>query len=87
MHGAAIRQQHLRGKLSDNTQPKYRNALAHSPRPSSDLLLSLGAVYLQKRDPVHAAEAGRAAMASDPRAAHVLLAQAALARGVGFTSR
>jgi arylsulfatase A-like enzyme/Tfp pilus assembly protein PilF len=65
----------------DGALDAYRNALSRSPRPSSDLLLSLGAVYLQKRDPAHAAEAGRAAMASDPRAAHVLLAQAALARG------
>src|SRR6266550_4253618 len=34
----------------DGAIEAYRNALARSPRPSGDLLLSLGVAYLQKRD-------------------------------------
>jgi arylsulfatase A-like enzyme/Flp pilus assembly protein TadD len=59
----------------------YRNALARSPRPSSDLLISLGSAYLQTGDFTRAAECGEAALAITPHEARVLLVQTALMRG------
>ena len=59
----------------------YRSAVARSPRPSSDLLLSLGAAYLQSGDFAHAAECGRAALPTSPHAARILIAQSAMMRG------
>jgi choline-sulfatase len=59
----------------------YRSAVARSPRPSSDLLLSLGAAYMQSRDFAHAAECGQAALTTSPHAARTLIAESAMMRG------
>jgi choline-sulfatase len=59
----------------------YRSAVARSPRPSSDLLLSLGAAYMQSRDFAHAAECGQAALTTNPHAARILIAESAMMRG------
>lgn len=68
------------GKASEAIEA-YRNAVARSPRPSSDLLLSLGAAYMQAGDFARAAECGQAALTTNPHAARILIAQSAMMRG------
>ncbi|HEV8432836.1 MAG TPA: sulfatase-like hydrolase/transferase [Thermoanaerobaculia bacterium] len=65
----------------DGAIDSYRNAIARSSGPLPDVLLSLASAYLQKSDTAHAMEAARAAMPFDPRAAHSMIALAALAIG------
>lgn len=71
----------LRAGDLDAAIDSYRNAIARSSSPLPDVLLSLASAYLQKNDPVRAVEAARAAMPFDPRAAHSMLALAALGKG------
>lgn len=76
----------LRAGDVDAAIDSYRNAIAHSSGPLPDVLLSLASAYLQKNDTAHAAEAARAAMPFDPRAAHSMNALIALAKGDAMTA-
>jgi choline-sulfatase len=71
----------LRAGEVDAAIDAYRSAITHSTGPLPDVLLSLATAYLQKNDTARAMEAARAAMPFDPRAAHSMIAVAALAKG------
>ncbi|HEX3108518.1 MAG TPA: sulfatase-like hydrolase/transferase [Thermoanaerobaculia bacterium] len=71
----------LRAGDVDGAIDSYRSAIAHSNGPLPDVLLSLASAYLQESDTAHAMEAARAALPFDPRAAHSMIALAALAKG------